>query len=358
MTNSWRAPALGVAITLMLGVGGASAQTVFVRHAPAGAAVELFMNLTAAGSATADAAGDATIKADLQARLGKEETDAYMHVDVCKGRVLVHLVERGVQPPAQEEGCTREQVGGLFWLRRVTTMVVNLTAPVPTMRLRQGSAPREWLSDQPEGAAAARTPTPAGLVLFGGGGFTTFSNVEVSACGDVVCESDDTGLGFTAGVAFWFTPFLAAEASYLKPATATAESIQSSYRFTSELKADVLTVAGVLGAPLGAVRIYGKGGPTYHRASALTMQTIEDRTVTIDGVEQTIPGGTQSYGLRTGGWGWMVGGGLEGWLNRNVAIYTEVGRAVIKGETLDAGEGALDDAVIYLVGGVRARLGR
>jgi hypothetical protein len=224
------------------------------------------------------------------------------------------------------------------------------------MRLKQGPPPDAWLTDVAEDDLPRRQ-APAGLVFFGGGGLSTFSNVTALACGDVSsCESGDTGLALTGGVAYWFTPYVAVEGSYLRPASATASG-GDSFRFDSELDAHVLNLGGNVGAPIGPVRLYGKLAATYHRASFTTTQVSQSSTVTIDGVEQTIDGGTQSYDLRTGGWAWMFGGGLEAWAKPKFAIYVEAGRSVIKGDHLDPGEGAIDDRLTYILAGVRFRIG-
>jgi hypothetical protein len=197
------------------------------------------------------------------------------------------------------------------------------------------------------------------LVLFGSGGFSTFSNVINLACGDApTCGNRDTGVTYSGGVAYWFTPYLAVEGSYLKPAKATADGGGTGYRFNSELDTHVLNLGGNVGVPIGPVRLYGKIAATYHRASFETTETIDDSTVTIDDVPQTIEGGTQSYDLRTGGWGWMFGGGLEAWATPTFAFYAEGGRAVIKGDHLDEGEGAMDDRLLYVLVGARFRIGR
>jgi hypothetical protein len=55
-----------------------------------------------------------------------------------------------------------------------------------------------------------------------------------------------------------------------------------------------------------------------------------------------------------------VAGGLEGWLNRSVAIYVEGGRAALKGEAVEnsGAEGSFDDALTYIGVGLKVRIGR
>ncbi|HXW06070.1 MAG TPA: hypothetical protein VD833_12610 [Vicinamibacterales bacterium] len=357
MTRIWWRLAAATALNLSLGLGTAAAQTVVVRHVKTGMPVHLVLNTTDSGSAAADEAGNARLEADMQAAMKKDETDAYAYIDRCADAVRVYLVERGVQPPPPAGDCTQQQVGGLFWLRDISSLVIDAGGPNVTMRLKQGGVPEAWMSDRPDDPAFRRT-APTGLVLFGGGGLSTFSTVGGLACGDVgSCQSDDTGLAWSGGVAYWLNRFAAFEAAYIRPASATATADEPTYRFESELDAHLLTLGGNIGAPIGAVRLYGKVGAVYHRASFTTTQTIDPQTVTIDGVEQTSDGGTQSYDLRTGGWSYMFGGGMEAWAKPSFAIYVEAGRALLKGEHLDVGEGSIDDRTTYILAGVRFRIG-
>jgi len=179
------------------------------------------------------------------------------------------------------------------------------------------------------------------------------------ACGNVQdCAGKDLRPAFTAGAAYWFKEFAAAEATYMRPTDVTANGSGNKYQFSSELDAHVLTVGGKAGFPIGRMRFYGQGGMNYHRATFTTTQTIEDYTVIVDGVEQTIKGGTQTFGRRTGGWGWQFGGGGEIWVAPRLALYGEVGYARLKGDNLDFAEGTLDERVIFLFAGARIRFSR
>ena len=51
----------------------------------------------------------------------------------------------------------------------------------------------------------------------------------------------------------------------------------------------------------------------YHWTENTGTETIDDLTITVDNVQQTIPGGTQASLLQTEGWGWLFGGGGEVW---------------------------------------------
>lgn len=359
MTGPWRPLALAAALHVVAGVGVAAAQTVIVTNAPPGSTVELVLNAATIGSATADRTGNAT----LAVNLGKAETDAHISVDVCKDLRRVLLMEQGQQPPPAGGGCDRREIAGLFLVRRVTTLVVSLAGPSPTLWLRQGPAPAEWLIQQEESERVrpARTwrPSPTGLVLFGGGGLVKIGQAVAVACGDLEqCAGNDVKGVYAAGAAYWINRYVAAEASYVKPATVTMNGGADTFRFNSAFEAHILTVTGKVGVPIGPVRVYGQVGMNYHRALFTTTQTNDDVTVTIDDVEQTIKGGTQTFELRTGGWGWVFGGGAEAWVTRRLAIYAEAGRARLKGSTLDDGEGGIDDRATFVLVGARVHIGR
>src|SRR5206468_5827846 len=102
---------------------------------------------------------------------------------------------------------------------------------------------------------------------------------------------------------------------------------------------------------------YGFGGLNRHEATLTTSETIDDATVVIDSVSQTIKGGTQTFAQKTTGWNWVAGGGVEAWLTRWVAIYGELTLATIKGAAVSGGEGGIDDRAAFIAAGVRVRLG-
>jgi hypothetical protein len=336
---------------MVSGAGAATAQTVMVKSAPSGSNVEVVLNAATVGSAAAVPGGYTTL-AMPQSAGAKAEMDAFIFVDVCDNRLRVLIVERGAQAAAQEAGCTRREIAGLFLIRPISTLVVDVAGPSPTLLLRQGrfdptAGPRTW------------SPSPSGLMLFGGGSYTVFSQASALACGDVAdCNRHDSGTGYTFGAAYWFLRFLAAEATYVKPADMNAAGAGGNYSFDSALDADVLTLAGMAGIPAGPVRIYGKLGTTYQRATFSTTESVPDSTITIGDVTETIPGGTQTLAFRTSGWGWMFGGGLEAWLTRSFAVYGEVGWAALKGRDMDGGEGVMDDKLRLILFGARIHIGR
>jgi len=252
----------------------------------------------------------------------------------------VLIVERAVQVPIPGAGCTRRDMGGYFVVRQVSSLVIDVGGASPTLLLRQGKVsldpPRVW------------KPAPTGLVVFGGGAFNKFSDVTDTACGIVTpCSGDQSGLGYQFGVAYWFVPFLAAEATYLKPVEATAGGAPEGYTFNSTFNAQVLTLVGKVGIPLGPVRPYGQFGSSFHRAKFTTNQTM------VGAAEPN----TQAYQLSTEGWGWTFGGGVELWISSVFGFYGELGSATVKGNARDDAEGMVDDRLWSYMFGARIRLG-
>ena len=95
-------------------------------------------------------------------------------------------------------------------------------------------------------------------------------------------------------------------------------------------KTDIVVIAAKIAAPLGAVRIYGTAGGNYTQATSDSSQTIPDKTITVSGVSQIVPGGTQTFQLKTHGWSYVFGGGLEVWANRTLGFYGEFNLLMLK----------------------------
>src|SRR5665213_634284 len=108
--HSTRLLALAAGLLMTGGSGIASAQTVVVRNAAAGASAALLLNDTQVATATADAVGNATLTADISARLRKAEAGVHVIVDSCGEEWRVLLVETGVEPPPVQGACTRAAV--------------------------------------------------------------------------------------------------------------------------------------------------------------------------------------------------------------------------------------------------------
>jgi hypothetical protein len=357
MRAPWRPLVAAAALNLIV-TAAAAAQTVIVTKAPPGATVELVVNSAVAGTAPADAAGRATFALAPEARGGKKESDAYVFVEYCDNLRRVILVEPGMEGfPAGQ--CPRREVQGAYIVREITTLVINVSETAPAVLVRQGKAPAGWLTeeaDQPPAAKPANAPG-RGLFGFAGGGLASFGNAALFACGSSECTGSTMPLTFTAGATFWLNPYIAFEGAYLKPSEVRLDGgIDTLYQFTSGLTTDVLTMVGKLGLPLAYVRIYGFGGATWNRAHWDTLETIDDQTVIVDGVETTVTGGAQSLDLYTQGWGWLAGAGMEIPVSKRIMIFGEGGRATLKGDDRQGGEGKLDDRLLYFVAGIRVRI--
>ncbi len=342
MMEPRRLLALAAALNLTVCVGAASAQTVIVRNAPPDSVVEAVLNDTAVGTSKTNDKGDALVAVGMSERLMKAETDAHIFVDICPAIRRVLIVERSVPAPLQEVGCTRRDMGGIFVVKSISSLVVDVGGASPTMLLRQGKVsldpPRVW------------KPAPTGLVVFGGGAFTMVGDVTSIACGDVAgCSGDQAGLGYSFGAAYWVMPYLAAEGTYIKAADATAAGRTDTYEFDSVFDTQVLTLVGKVGIPLGPVRPYGQAGASYHQATFRTSQTM---------VGAETPN-TLSYESRTDGWGFVFGGGVEMWFSSVFGVYGEYGNTPIKGKSRDTedGSGSVDDRMNYVLFGARLRLG-
>ena len=370
MTGSWRTLALAAALTVAAGAGVATAQTVSVKNAPPGMRVEVFVNALQAGTADAGPDGVATIVAPaaVAATLPDPGLDVRVYVDTCPDVRRVLIAERYQAPPDPGPACSRREIAGVFRAARVTSFVVDVTENDPSLRLRQGSAPEQWL--KPESASLedeenAKPPfdLPKGLSVFGGAGLSSLANAATVYCGSLDCAGGGSSLSFTAGAEAWLTRAIAITGSYAMLAKTTMTYKSDTFGFESFVQGYVLTFAGKFGVPLGRSRVYGFGSGSNHRSWSSTTQTQQEQTFTIkagteDQTTVTIPGGTQSWGMRTEGWGWLYGGGLEVWINRRWAVYGDLTITPVKGRAMDGIEGEIDDRATLLIGGIRIHLGR
>ncbi len=325
-----------VAVLNLTAGAAASAQTVMVRRAPAGEAVEVVLNAAKVGSGTTDASGEVSLPLDLSS-IGKTEIDANVFVDACDSLHRVIVVERAKLPDPQQPGCARRDVAGLYWVRSVNTIVVDVGGAVPTLLLVKGKfkvdTPHTWL------------PSPSGLVVFGGGAFVNVRDAVLISCGSVTsCSGHNSGLGYTVGLTYWFKPFLGVEAAYVRPRKITASGSGDTYNFNSSLDPNIGTIVGKGGVPIGPARLYGHAGWNYHEATSSTTETIN--------------GASQTLSFKTKGWSWIAGGGLEVWFSRNFALYTDVNFASMKGDDEAGSEARIDDAVRFLAFGARFRIGK
>jgi hypothetical protein len=265
-------------------------------------------------------------------------------------------MNRTLQPPPAAAGCRRVQMAGLFLLQPITSILVDVGGSSPSIRLRQGEIPESWLRPPVQTTGPRISIAPAGLILFGGGGRVTLSDFSAQMCGDVTgCNVNDSAFSYTGGGSFWFSQYVAAEVSYLRPGRMTADGSGQRFRFESEMDGGLVSVVGKGAVPIGRVRLFGLGGAAYHRATFTTSETIEATTVTVDGVSQAVPGGTPRFQWRTEGWGLAVGGGAEVWITEAIGLYGEFARLGLKGDDTGNGEAATDDMLTSIVVGLRVR---
>jgi hypothetical protein len=116
-------------------------------------------------------------------------------------------------------------------------------------------------------------------------------------------------------------------------------------------------VAGLVGGAAGPVRLYGKAGVSFYRGTVTITQTIDDVTLTEDGVSEVVPGGTETSEVTSEGWGWTFGGG-EVWMNRYVGAYGELTFAWLNDDPAENSDAALDDRLMSIFFGLRVHIGR
>jgi hypothetical protein len=342
MTNPVRLLVTAAALTGTLGSGTAAAQTLFVRNAPAGTPVEVVVGPATTGTGTVGEDGNASVPFTLGA--GKTEMDANVFVDICDKMRRVVIIDRGRLPAPAAEGCDRRDIAGVFWVRPLNTLVVDLGGATPSLLLIKGRyTPPKPQAEGAEESSGPKHEAPTGFVLFGGGGLTKFRDATTIACGNVSNCSGSSGVGYSFGAGYWFTKFLGAEVTYLNPKTLSIDGADATFTFTTKLNANLTTIAGLLALPAGPMRFYGKGGVNYHQAT-------EDTT-------ETINNATQTFQLKTTGWNWVYGGGGEGWFTAKFGIYGEVGFAKVAGNAEVGSTGRIDDRLSYLLFGARLRIG-
>lgn len=327
--------ALGAAFSVCA-VATASAQTVIVRNAPAGDAIEVFVNSTKAATGVADAKGESKVTISLHGAGVEGDMDSRVYVDVCNRLRRIHVVNRNLQPAAKEDSCERREINGIFLVRPRSTLVVDAGALIPTMLLRQGK--------YDPSAGKVRVLAPRGLIAFGGGGISQFDNPVRVSCGTVNdCDGDSAVLAVSAGADFWVTKWLGVEGAYMKPRKITTQGAGGFFKFTDTYDAHLASVSGKVGFPVGRARLYGKGGGLFHSATTTSVMTIAD-------VDQTLR-------LRTQGWSWIAGGGIEVWISPKFALFGEANFGRIRGDAVgDRIEGEAHDNLTALVAGFRVKI--
>ena len=327
--------ALGAVLSVSL-AATASAQTVITRNVPAGDAIEVFVNSTKAGAGVADAKGESRVAIDLRGAGVVGDMDSRVYVDVCNRLRRIHIVNRNLQPAPKEENCDRREITGIFLVRPRSTLVVDAGALIPTLLLRQGRYDPT--------AGKVRVLAPKGLIAFGGGGISQFDNPVRFSCGTVTdCDGDGAVLAVSAGADFWVTKWLAIEGAYMKPRKITTQGAGGFFKFTDTYDAHLVSVSGKVGVPVGRARVFGKGGGLFHSATSTSVMTIAD-------VDQTLR-------LRTQGWSWTAGGGIEVWISPKFGLFGEANFGRIRGDAVgDNIEGEAHDNLTALVAGFRVKI--
>jgi hypothetical protein len=339
MTRLWRLLAIAAALNMTAGAASAAAQTVLVRKAPPGMTVEVLLNDAVAGTGTTSPEGELSV--DL--KLAQPEQDSNIYVDVCEKSRRVLVVDHNKRPPALPSGCERRDISGIFWVRPINTLVVDVSGTQPSMLLVRGEYKPPKPEVEGEAESGPKFETPTGLTLFGAGGWGKFSEAISVMCGNVACDGNDGGIGYSFGGGFWFTPWLGAQGGYTAPRKTVGRGSGEGYTFDSEFDVDLFNVAAVAGVPAGRARIYGIVGTSYHQSETKLVQTI--------------PTQTQLFLQKTHGWGLLLGGGAEVWISPKIAVFGEVSLTRVKGKAEDGGDGLVDDGLRNIAVGVKIRLG-
>jgi len=349
MQSPWRLLGLAAALNITLGTGTALAQKVMVRHLPPGTPVEIVLDTASVGKGTVDDTGDVTIPFTLPEKDGKPELDANVFVDTCDKSRRIVIADAARAPSAVPVGCDRREVSGLYWIRRVNTIVVDLGAANPTLLLISGNyTPPKPLTPE-EIAAGAGTedrphdPLPRGLVMFAAGGITSLRDFAELQCGNAPCNDPGSVLSYAFGATYWITRNFAVEGSYLNPTKIKVTGGSDAYAFNTELRTDIWTVMGKAGVQAGPVRLFGHAGFNYHEATTTT--------------DQTIGGASQKIEIQTKGWNPIYGGGAEVWFKNSLAIFGELDFAKIKGNDEAGGEAVTDDRATAILVGIRVHIG-
>lgn len=327
-----------LAAVTILGMGSSAAgQTVMVRGAVPGETVEVMVNGAVAGTGTIDATGVGSAAFSLPAgATAVPEMNARLYVDACEKLRRVHIIEQSQAPAATATGCTRSEITGIYWVRQRSTIVVNVANPIPAVLLRQGR--------YNPNAGGPRRPSPTGLVLFGGGGLVQMPDVFIVPCGNVAeCSGDETVGGYTAGVGYWLTRWLGAEASYTRPSKFSGEGSFGTFTFADTIDIHhVVSLVGKLAVPLGPVRIYGQGGGNWHEGTSTTVQTLAAESQTLE--------------RKAEGWGWTLGAGIEAWVAPSFALYAEGNMARVRGEAIDDSRAEFSNRMRTVMFGARVKI--
>jgi hypothetical protein len=341
MSKSPRLLAVAAALIATLGAGVASAQTVMIRNGPPNTSAEVMLNGAVVGTGTTNDAGEVTIALNTGTTVGDQGIDANLFVDVCDKMRQIQIVDRTKVVPAPAESCDRREVSGIFWVRKVNTIVFDLQGLAPSVLLVRGSY--VYKPPRDEDAPHIWRPLPTGLLVFGGAGNAKLDDAFTNFCGNAAnCGGTDTGLGgYTFGATYWVRRWIGAEGAYVKPRQ-TKTTGGDTFSFTSTQDTDLFLVTLKGGIPVGPVRFYGQGGWAYHQGTTKTAETID--------VE------AQAIQYKTHGWTYTWGGGAEVWIWKKIAIYADLGVIQVRGGANTGGEVRMDDTVRYLFTGAKFSL--
>ena len=334
MSKSLRLLALAAALNIVA-TGAAFAQTVILKGAKPGETVEVVVNDSPANKGTVAADGTATVSGSLPLNDARRpEMDARLYLDACDAQRRVLIVNRSQLPLPPPVGCTRTDISGIYWVRQRSTIVIDVSKPIPDVLLRQGAY-------NPN--APVRRLAPKGLAAFGGGGLAKLRDASAIACGDVTdCQGGDFVGGYHVGATLWITRWFGVEGSYLRPSKMVVVGNGGTFTFSNRMDVDFVNVAVKGGLPIGPVRIFGQGGMTYHEAR--------------DTMTETIGSASQTVETHTDGWSYTFGGGLEGWISNRLALYGEAGVLNMKGKERLSEVIQVDDRLTYYMFGVRFRI--
>ena len=298
-----------------------------VRHIPEGTPVEVELNGAVVAKGAADASGDVTIPFTLPEKDGKAEMDANVFVDGCGKSRRIVIVEATRPAPPMPEGCDRREISGLYWIRRVNTIAIDLGPANPTLLLISGNytpPPDPVPGEEPSEESIPHAPLPRGFVMFGGGGITSFRDAVLTNCGNVQnCAGDGSPYAYTFGATYWITRNFGVEGSFLHPQKLKVNG-GDGFAFETSMNIDIWNILGKAGVQAGPVRFYGQGGLSYHQATHITNETIGELS--------------QKFELQTKGWSYVYGGGAEIWVKPRVALFGELDFARIKGKATDDSE--------------------
>jgi hypothetical protein len=345
-----------LAALFILGSATADAQTIVLRHAaPATLAEAVFR--TSAGKAEVQPNGDAAIELQFPTAEGEAEISAAIHADSCGTTVRIVLVGRIDETPPPGPGCQRRSIAGMFVLRPDTSLMIDLEASTPTVRIRQGPIPEVWFL---EGPIPSYRSAPRGIVVHAGGGLGRMERTLLRLCGDALsCTRETTKINLTFGAAYWLTRWLGVEGSVLRLNALEADGFDERYEFVGEVSPRVAAISLLGGLNVRSTRFYGRAGAAYHRAGVRTTQVTYARTIDVGDTVVTFPTAQQNFTFSTSGWGPVWGAGVEGWLGEKTALFADFSFITIEGTNAndDSSVRTIDERPLSFNAGLKIHFG-